>query len=61
MKYYGADRVIEPKGALPATAWQVDNSGTVGSREIRIAVSLINLEITNFDQICSSCEYDGVQ
>ena len=58
MKYYGADRVIEPKGALPATAWQVDNSGAVGSREIRIAVSLINLEITNFDQICSSCEYD---
>ena len=55
MKYYGADRVIEPKGALPATAWQVDNSGAVGSREIRIAVSLINLEITNFDQICSSC------
>lgn len=61
MKYYGADRVIEPKGALPATAWKVDNSARLVSREIKIAVSMINLEITNFEQICSSCEYDEVK
>lgn len=61
MKYFGIKRVTDPKEALPATAWKVDNSKQLKSKEIRIAVNFINLEITNFEQICSSCEYDEIK
>ena len=56
--YYGLKRVLEPKGLGPATAWKLDNSHTLQSREARIKLERIHLEWDNFQQICNSCGYD---
>ena len=58
MKGFGLDRVIEPKGNVPVTAWKLDNSKKLKSKELRIAVDLIDFERGNFNQICSICQYD---
>lgn len=58
MKYFGADRVVEPAGAIPSMAWKLDNSKTIGPAEARIALRAIKLEGNNFNQICSSCQYN---
>ena len=57
-KYYGIDRVLEPKGLVPATAWKIDNDSTVGSKEARIRLERIHLEWDSFQQVCASCGYD---
>ena len=58
MKYFGADRVVEPAGAIPSMAWKLDNSKAIGPAEARIALRAIKLEGNNFNQICSSCQYN---
>ncbi len=58
MKNFGADRVIEPKGALPVTAWKLDNSKSLSPGEIRINVDYIAIERDSMCQICSICEHN---
>lgn len=58
MKNYGINRVIEPQGTLPVTAWKLDNSRLIGSKEMRIQIEFLNLEFANFQQLCVSCEND---
>lgn len=57
-KYYGLNRVLEPKGMVPATAWKLDNRKNVQPGEVRICLERIHLEWGNFQQICSSCGFD---
>ena len=57
-RYYGLDRVLEPKGVTPATAWKVDNGRELHSCEARVSLERIHLEWDNFQQISSSCGYD---
>lgn len=58
MKNFGADRVVEPKGSLPVTAWKVDNDYKLKSKEIRIAVDYITIERDSMCQLCIACEHD---
>ncbi|MGN0712787.1 MAG: sigma-54 interaction domain-containing protein, partial [Anaerovoracaceae bacterium] len=51
-------RVMEPKGAVPATAWKLDNRRQIGPKEIRIRLEKVHIEWDNFNQICSYCGYD---
>lgn len=55
---FGIHRVLEPKGAVPVTAWKMDNSRDLDPREARLAIERIHLEKSGFEQICSQCEYD---
>lgn len=58
MKGFGLDRVVEPKGNIPVTAWKLDDSAGLKSKEIRLSVRMIDFEKSNFNQICSICSYD---
>lgn len=58
MKIFGEERVLEPKGFFPVSAWQLDNKREIKDTELRISIQKIKLEEGNFRQICSSCEYD---
>lgn len=55
---FGLSRVIEPKSAVPVTAWKVDNHREISPNECRIALELIHLERDCFQQFCSECGYD---
>jgi len=55
---YGYRRVLEPKGAVPVTAWKVDNDRQLRPGEARINLELIHIEWDGFQQICTSCGYD---
>lgn len=55
---YGLNRVLEPKGLTPATAWKLDNSRELRPGEARLRLERIHLEWDNFQQICSSCGFD---
>lgn len=59
MKNFGADRVVEPKGSLPVTAWKVDNDYSLKAKEIRIAVDYITIERDSMCQLCIACEHDN--
>lgn len=61
MKGFGLDRVIEPKGNIPVTAWKLDNSMKLKPKEMKISVEIIDFERSNFNQICSICGYDEEQ
>ena len=58
MKYFGIDRVKEPVGTIPSTAWRLDNSRMVGRGEFRVRLKVIKLEGDNFNQICSASDYN---
>ncbi len=58
LKDYGIDRVIEPKGSIPVTAWKLDNSKELRPTEVRVSLELIDFERDNMDQIASISEYD---
>lgn len=55
---FGINRVIEPKGSIPATAWKIDNKREINEREIRINTKLIHMEKSSFEQVCYECGYD---
>lgn len=55
---FGISRVIEPKGAIPVTAWKIDNRREINDREIRINTRLVHMEKSSFEQICYECGYD---
>lgn len=50
---YGTVRVLEPKFVVPTSAWRLDNSRSIHTDEIRIAIERIHLEGTSFKQICT--------
>ncbi|HYE68969.1 MAG TPA: sigma 54-interacting transcriptional regulator [Anaerovoracaceae bacterium] len=55
---FGLSRVIEPKAAVPVTAWKVDNYKGISPYECRISLELIHLERDCFQQFCSECGFD---
>ena len=57
MKYFGIDRVIEPVGTIPSTAWKIDNSRELSPGEIRVSLDLIKIEESNFAQLVSVANY----
>lgn len=57
MKYFGIDRVIEPIGAIPSTAWKIDNSRELSPGEIRVSLDMIKIEDSNFAQLVSVANY----
>ena len=54
----GLERVLEPKGFVPATAFKLDNSKELKNKEIRIRLERIHIEWDHFRQICNSCGCD---
>lgn len=60
-RYFGLNRVLEPKGLVPVTAWRLDNDKKLQSKEARIRLELVHLEWDNFQQLCSSCGYDDIK
>jgi hypothetical protein len=55
---FGLSRVIEPRAAVPVTAWKVDNHKEISPYECRISLELIHLERDCFQQFCSECGFD---
>lgn len=55
---YGLSRVVEPKYAVPVTAWKLDNRREITPWECRISLEKIHLERDCFQQLCSECGYD---
>jgi L-erythro-3,5-diaminohexanoate dehydrogenase len=47
----GADRVVEPHGALPQPAWRLDAGGPVRPHEIEVAVERLCLDSTSHRNI----------
>lgn len=58
MNNYGRNRVLEPRGYFPVSAWKLNNDREIYPDEIRVRVSRIKLEEASFRQLCNSCEYD---
>ncbi|MEL7655395.1 MAG: hypothetical protein AAGU75_05750, partial [Bacillota bacterium] len=55
---YGLSRVIEPKNAVPVTAWKIDNNREIKPEECRISIKLIHLERDCFQQFCNESGFD---
>lgn len=55
---FGLSRVIEPKTAVPVTAWKIDNSRAIKPEECRVSLKMIHLERDCFQQLCSECGFD---
>ena len=55
---YGLERVIAPAHVFPASAWELDNSRTLRSGEMRVSVKRIHIEGTGFRQICQEANND---
>jgi hypothetical protein len=55
---FGLSRVIEPKAAVPVTAWKVNNDIKISPYECRVSLELIHLERDCFQQFCSECGFD---
>lgn len=51
LSYYGAHRVIEPKGVLPQPAWKIDNNMQIYDNELLIDVETLNIDSASFTQI----------
>ena len=58
MESYGVNRVLEPKHVLPTSAWKLDNQRKIYEKELRISLKRIQLERTNFKQICVESNYN---
>jgi len=55
---FGLERVLEPRGTVPVTAWKLDNSKTISPSECRISLELMHLERDCFQQLCSECGFE---
>ena len=56
MQNFGKERVLEPKGFFPVSAWRLDNRREISSNEMRVKCNRIKLEEENFRQLCNSCD-----
>ncbi|GAC1656327.1 MAG: hypothetical protein NVS9B12_07980 [Vulcanimicrobiaceae bacterium] len=54
----GSHRVIEPAGALPQSAWKIDNTPIAFENEILCDVELLNIDSASFRQISEACGAD---
>lgn len=54
----GIHRVIEPVGALPQSAWKLDNTPIARSTETLIDVHALHIDSASFTQIARECQRD---
>ncbi len=55
----GLHRVIEPRGVLPQAATRLDASPEIWPDEVRISVSVLNLDAASFRQLITKHDGDG--
>jgi L-erythro-3,5-diaminohexanoate dehydrogenase len=55
----GTHRVIEPPGAMPQSAWKVDNTPIAFENEILCDVEVLNIDSASFKQIADVCHHDA--
>ena len=55
----GTHRVIEPPGAMPQSAWKIDNTPVAFENEILCDVEVLNIDSASFRQISDACEGDA--
>jgi len=55
----GTHRVLEPAGALPQSAWRLDNTPVVRANELLCAVDVLNIDSASFTQIAAQCNGDA--
>ena len=53
---YGTHRVVEPQGALPQSAWKIDNTMEIYDNELLIDVDTLNIDAASFTQIKKQAE-----
>lgn len=61
IKNFGLNRVLEPRGVVPATAWKIDNCPILKDKEARVSLERLQIEWDSFQQICSSCNFDELR
>jgi L-erythro-3,5-diaminohexanoate dehydrogenase len=54
----GTHRVIDPIGAMPQTAWKLDNTPIAFENEILCEVEALNIDSASFKQIFDACGGD---
>jgi L-erythro-3,5-diaminohexanoate dehydrogenase len=57
----GTHRVIEPNGAMPQSAWKLDNTPSALENEILCEVETLNIDSASFKQIADACEGDAAR
>jgi L-erythro-3,5-diaminohexanoate dehydrogenase len=55
----GTHRVLEPAGAMPQTAWKLDNTPVAFENEILCQVETLNIDSASFKQISDACGADA--
>lgn len=54
----GTHRVIDPPGAMPQSAWKIDNTPVACENEILCDVEVLNIDSASFKQIADACGGD---
>ncbi|MBV8491317.1 MAG: L-erythro-3,5-diaminohexanoate dehydrogenase, partial [Candidatus Eremiobacteraeota bacterium] len=57
----GTHRVLEPAGAMPQSAWKIDNTPVPHENEILCDVEILNVDSASFKQIADACSGDAQQ
>ncbi len=57
----GIHRVLEPAGAMPQSAWKLDNTPVALENEILCDVETLNVDSASFKQIADVCEGDAAR
>lgn len=57
----GLHRVLEPSGALPQAATRLDATPEIWPDEVRVSVSVLNLDAASFRQLITKHDGDGEQ
>ncbi|HTX56022.1 MAG TPA: L-erythro-3,5-diaminohexanoate dehydrogenase [Candidatus Acidoferrales bacterium] len=57
----GIHRVIDPPGAMPQTAWKLDNDPTPYEGELLCDVDVLNIDSASFKQIADACAGDAAR
>jgi L-erythro-3,5-diaminohexanoate dehydrogenase len=55
----GTHRVLEPAGAMPQSAWKLDNTPVAFANEILCDVETLNIDSASFKQIADACAGDA--
>ena len=55
----GTHRVIHPDGAMPQSAWKIDNTPIAFENEILCEVETLNIDSASFKQISDACNGDA--
>ena len=57
----GTHRVLDPAGAMPQSAWRIDNTPIPHDNEILCEVETLNIDSASFKQIADACERDAAR